>query len=51
MRHGGNETAAPVRPLHICMLLWKMIGFRRLLVLFVLRRIWRMYQRRRPARA
>jgi hypothetical protein len=31
--------------------LWKMIGLRRLIMLFVLRRIWRMYQRRRVARA
>jgi hypothetical protein len=29
------------------LLLWKVLGFRRLAVLFVLRRLWRMYQRRR----
>jgi len=29
------------------MLLWKILGFRRFVILFVLRRVWRMYQRRR----
>jgi hypothetical protein len=29
--------------------LWKLLGFRRLLLLFVLRRAWRMAQRRRAA--
>jgi len=29
------------------MLLWKILGFRRLVMLFVLRRVWRLYQRRR----
>jgi hypothetical protein len=29
------------------MLLWRILGVRRLVVLFVLRRLWRMYRRRR----
>jgi hypothetical protein len=29
------------------LLLLKLLGFRRLLIFFVLRRLWRMYQRRR----
>jgi hypothetical protein len=29
------------------LVLWRLLGFRRLLVLFVLRRLWRLYQRRR----
>lgn len=29
------------------LLLWRLLGFRKLLVFFVLRRLWRMYQRRR----
>jgi hypothetical protein len=29
------------------LLLWRLLGFRRLLALFVLRRAWRMYRRRR----
>jgi hypothetical protein len=33
------------------LVLWRLLGFRRLLVFFVLRRLWRMYQRRRLANA
>jgi hypothetical protein len=29
--------------------LWKILGFRRLAILFVLRRLWRMYQQRASA--
>jgi hypothetical protein len=28
------------------MLLWKILGFRRLVVFFILRSLWRMYRRR-----
>jgi hypothetical protein len=32
------------------MLLWKIIGFRRFAILFVLRLLWRMYQRASASR-
>jgi hypothetical protein len=31
------------------MLLWRFLGFRRLLVVFILRRLWRMYRGRLAA--